>query len=157
MRSRGSIPRGETKMAEKTCTKCHHAKPLSAFSKSARRADGLQVHCKECQHTYYKGYYPTNKHRFREAQIRYETAAQRMILAHLLEHPCVDCRENDPIVLDFDHVRGQKRLPISAMLLRGFALKAIEDEIKKCDVRCANCHRRRTASQLGFWKIRRTS
>jgi len=62
----------------------------------------------------------------------------------LLSHPCVDCGEPDPIVLDFDHVRGEKFLGIAELIVRGFAMKVIIAEMKKCEVRCANCHRRIT-------------
>jgi hypothetical protein len=72
------------------------------------------------------------------------------VLAFLREHPCVDCGEADPIVLDFDHVRGTKRMKISRMLSGTYSLKAIFEEIEKCEVRCANCHRRITASRGGF-------
>ncbi len=27
----------------------------------------------------------------------------------------------------------------------------VAEEVALCDVRCANCHRRRTAQQLGWW------
>jgi hypothetical protein len=63
--------------------------------------------------------------------------------SYLREHPCIDCGEKDILVLDFDHVRDIKLKSISAMLRQGATLDQIKLEIAKCDVRCANCHRRR--------------
>jgi len=68
------------------------------------------------------------------------------VLDYLREHPCVDCGEADPIVLEFDHVH-EKTFNISEA--SGYGLKRIEEEIGKCEVRCANCHRRKTYIQLG--------
>lgn len=64
--------------------------------------------------------------------------------AYLTAHPCVDCGESDPIVLQFDHVRGVKVNDIRGLRRIGVGLKALMDEITKCDVRCANCHQRKT-------------
>lgn len=74
------------------------------------------------------------------------------VLNYLKKNPCVDCEESDPIVLQFDHVRGEKKRNISQMVARHAKLEVIKEEIKKCDVRCANCHARVTASRGGFWK-----
>lgn len=63
------------------------------------------------------------------------------VLNYLLIHPCIDCRESDPRVLDFDH-RGDKKAEI-AQLVKSGRLSVIQTEILKCDVRCANCHRKR--------------
>lgn len=62
---------------------------------------------------------------------------------------CADCGETDPVVLEFDHVRGVKAANISRMVSDLVGLGRIEAEIEKCDVVCANCHRRRTARS--FW------
>lgn len=67
---------------------------------------------------------------------------------YLLTHPCVDCGEADPIVLDFDHVRGQKRYNVSPMWNSSYGLARIQAEIAKCEVRCSNCHRRKTHERL---------
>jgi hypothetical protein len=58
-------------------------------------------------------------------------------------HPCVDCGEADPIVLEFDH-REPSEKSFSLSDARRLSLSKIAAEIAKCDVRCANCHRRRT-------------
>lgn len=71
---------------------------------------------------------------------------------YLAAHPCVDCGESDPIVLDFDHQAG-KVGGIAAnlsMLAAGASLERLAREIAKCEVRCSNCHRRRTAVQLDW-------
>lgn len=70
---------------------------------------------------------------------------------YLRLHPCVDCGEADPVVLEFDHVRGTKRCNVSQMVSSYLSWATILKEIAKCDVRCANCHRRRTAIQFGWY------
>jgi len=67
---------------------------------------------------------------------------QEAIEAYLLEHPCVDCGESDTVVLQFDHVRGVRRESVPSMSSHRWAL--VIEEIAKCEVRCANCHVRKT-------------
>jgi hypothetical protein len=56
--------------------------------------------------------------------------------------PCSDCDVSYPFyVMDFDHVRGIKLFNIAFYLNK--SLKMINEEIAKCDVVCANCHRER--------------
>lgn len=69
---------------------------------------------------------------------------KKFIAEYLDKHPCVDCGEKDPVVLDFDHVRGKKVKNVADAVNHGWSLKRIKDEIAKCEVRCANCHRRAT-------------
>jgi hypothetical protein len=60
------------------------------------------------------------------------------------EHSCVDCGEDDPVVLDLDHVRDIKIDDVSNLVQHGWSWAKILTEIAKCEVRCANCHRRVT-------------
>lgn len=69
------------------------------------------------------------------------------VSGYLDTHPCVDCGEADKVVLDFDHVRGDKVCEVSVMVGRGYRLWKIIEEIEKCEVRCANCHRRVTVKR----------
>ena len=73
--------------------------------------------------------------------------AKAYVSDYLSKHHCVDCGEADPDVLDFDHVRGEKVCDVSHMVQCGFRLWRIVDEIEKCEVRCANDHRRITAKR----------
>lgn len=64
---------------------------------------------------------------------------------------CADCGERDPIVLEFDHRDGSmKENNIGDAHHRGWSLERLLLEAAKCDVVCANCHRRRTAN--AFWR-----
>lgn len=83
--------------------------------------------------------------RFPEFRIRRDQK-RVYVVEYLLQHPCVDCGETDLRVLEFDH-RGDvpKRLGVGRLVSGGtWGLEAVIREIAKCDVRCANCHRKRT-------------
>ena len=69
---------------------------------------------------------------------------------YLKKHPCVDCGEKDPIVLEFDHLKD-KLIEVSR-LVQYTSMNKMQNEIEKCEIRCANCHRRKTAIQFGWYK-----
>lgn len=81
----------------------------------------------------------------------YRYAKARAVHEYLLSHPCVDCGEPDPVVLEFDHVRGDKKANVKRMLAGTYSLDSVFTEIAKCEVRCANCHRRITAKRAGHY------
>ena len=70
----------------------------------------------------------------------------RLVRDTLLRGFCVDCEESDLVVLDFDHI-GAKRAPVPTLARRGCGLRTLQNEIEQCEIRCANCHRRRTRLQ----------
>jgi hypothetical protein len=45
----------------------------------------------------------------------------KYVADYLSSHPCLDCGEHDPVVLDFDHVHGKKECDVNA-LVYGWAL-----------------------------------
>lgn len=135
----------------KRCCRCSEEKPLTEFNKSARYRDGRQTHCRACAALYYQG--NRDRHnagvKVRNTRVRRENA--QLAWNYLVDHPCVDCGETNPIVLDFDHVRGKKHRNISEMICQTYSWTTIMEEISKCVVRCANCHRRRTAVQFAWY------
>lgn len=86
-----------------------------------------------------------------ERQRYYRRVKALAVHEFLLKNPCVDCGEKDPVVLDFDHVRGEKRTGVKRMLAGTYSLESVFEEIAKCEVRCANCHRRVTARRGKFF------
>lgn len=128
------------------CRRCGQLKAASEFATSRRRESRLQSWCRECQHAYYREHRASSVTRARENKREAVALAKALVRDHLATHPCVDCGEQDSVVLDFDHLRD-KRLEVTRMAIQGSALAAVYAEIDKCAVRCGNCHRRRTALQ----------
>jgi hypothetical protein len=78
------------------------------------------------------------------ARTKRRRVLQAFLVDYLASHPCVDCGEADIVVLDFDHVRGVKLMGIADLIAGVYPLTTLKAEVAKCDVRCANCHRRKT-------------
>lgn len=85
---------------------------------------------------------------------RYAARNRGILLEYLRGHPCVDCGEDDVLVLEFDHVRGVKDRGLFLMARDGANEEALRAEILKCAVRCVNCHMRKTAKHSGSWRSR---
>lgn len=63
---------------------------------------------------------------------------------------CVRCGEDDPACLDFHHRDpAAKELHIGRVAGAGWSLARIKAEIEKCDVLCANCHRKLHRDECG--------
>jgi hypothetical protein len=59
--------------------------------------------------------------------------------------PCYDCgRRYPPWAIDFDHRQGETKLAVVTRMIGRSGLARIFAEAAKCDIVCANCHRRRT-------------
>lgn len=86
------------------------------------------------------------------AQKRHRIKIRSFLLNYLLAQSCIDCGEKDPVVLDFDHrTPDTKFKSISSMLSGHYSWNAVLKEIGKCDIRCANCHRRKSHKQFGYF------
>jgi hypothetical protein len=71
-----------------------------------------------------------------------------------VDHPCIECGEDDPVVLEFDHLGG--KLFDVGRAISDRSWDSILEEIAKCEVVCANCHRRRTAVRRQSLRVRLT-
>ena len=57
---------------------------------------------------------------------------------------CVSCDEDDPVCLDFHHTdTDRKEMTVSSMISYGYSKERLLGEIGKCEILCANCHRKR--------------
>jgi len=130
-------------------------KSVEEFPWKIKKMGKRGTYCKPCQRHYGRQDYKKNTQYYKDKAKRNNKpivdANRRRILEYLLEHSCVDCGEARPVVLEFDHVRGKKRQSISVMIQHAFCWATIEEEIEKCEVRCANCHRIRTAKDQWDW------
>jgi len=56
--------------------------------------------------------------------------------------------------LEFHHLHS-KEMAISEMVTRITSIERLEEELKKCQVLCSNCHRRLTAKESGWFRGRK--
>jgi hypothetical protein len=84
---------------------------------------------------------------------RRHRAAQRKENAEYLRKvkeadPCIDCKEHYPYyVMDYDHRDETTKKNDVSSIANQLSLKMVKEEIAKCDLVCANCHRKRTHLQ----------
>gem|GEM_PF-957896 len=139
----------------KRCSTCRATKPVTDFNVRRNAPDGRQARCRDCCRAWYETHKTEHMAGVARRNKAYRVVTQTKLAAYLAEHPCVDCGEDDIRCLEFDHRdRADKTAPISVLLQRGRSWRTIAKEIEKCDVRCANCHRRRTADQFSTWRHR---
>jgi hypothetical protein len=111
------------------CSKCGVRKPLDAFYTDPTH----QASCRDCARARMLG------------RIRKRS---EFMDAYKLERGCADCGwAGHPAALEFDHLPGSaKVIEVSRLRVVG-TMQQLLDEIAKCEVVCANCHRIRTAER----------
>lgn len=126
----------------KTCTSCEEEKPESEFHKDSSAPDGLTYSCKDCRIE------QSMKHYSKEKQNEDYHRNMNFIIEVKKNGCCVDCGKNNWKVLEFDHVIEPKKFNVSKPA--GRPLETIKKEIEKCELRCANCHRKRTLNKKQY-------
>jgi len=136
----------------KKCTECGQKKLIAQFDIKRGKP---RSNCKTCVRAYGKQHYLKNRNYYLIKATRNRIKAKRKLRQFIYDyykaHSCVVCGESDPVVLEFDHLR-EKYKGIAIMVNRALSLTRIEAEIAKCEVVCANCHKRRTAKKFNWYK-----
>lgn len=142
---------------QKRCSSCKLLLNEEEFTwkyKNVKRS----LYCRTCSRSYVREHYKKNRAYYlnkahQQNKIKRDKI-QLLIGKYLSSHPCVDCGETDILVLEFDHrERSSKIGAISDLVRKGLPFSAIRQEMSKCEVRCANCHRRKTAVENKSWKL----
>lgn len=143
-------------MRTKTCTgECGRRLPLDEVNFALRNKvkRSYRSDCKDCYNKKKALRYfddPSVRAEASKRMTAIRSRNRRFIAEFLLNKSCLDCGETDGIVLEFDHVRGVKLAGVSGLASGRASLEKIIQEIEKCEVVCANCHRRRTAKRAGW-------
>ena len=142
---------------QKICIKCKQIKNVDEFHWRNKKLKIKQKHCKDCARNYKQNAYNKRKNHYKQLSSKNAAIAKernfRKIIEFYSKNHCVDCGESDPIVLEFDH-QNDKKCDVSTLLMDCWTWGPIKEEIDKCVVRCANCHRRKTAEESN-WLIYR--
>jgi hypothetical protein len=133
------------------CSACGEFKAAEEFAWRRRERQQRDCFCRRCRAAYGRAHYQANRRRYIEQATRHKQRLMldrtRWLIEYFRINPCADCGESDPIVLEFDHLRD-KSFAIGPQLSQR-SWTSILAEIEKCEVVCANCHRRRTARRRG--------
>lgn len=113
----------------------------------------MQWVCKSCEKVRRKAYYKAtpehNPARKMHTTLRRELV--RTFTQPLVEKGCLDCGHYIPNAMDFDHIVGEKLINISGLATMRISeedmLDLLHQELSKCVVRCANCHRKITMAR----------
>lgn len=129
------------------CYRCGEVKPDDQFAWRRRKRNQRDSFCRPCRAAYKREHYLANKQRYIDQAAASKGKLRRKRTEYLIEyfvtHPCRDCGETDPVVLEFDHVDPHQKAFAIGTALSYRNWQTILDEIEKCEVVCANCHRRR--------------
>ena len=138
------------------CSKCKMTKDVAEFSFRSKSKGTRHSYCLDCGRILAKNHYAKNvSYYVSKARVRRNiliNAINEKLFNYLENHPCIDCGESDPVVLEFDHVRGKKSYNVSTMCWLALPWNSLMREIAKCEVRCANCHRRKTAERKSSYR-----
>lgn len=139
---------------QKYCSSCHVAKDKSEYTKSSGTFDGLDYYCKQCKKDknskYYKmksGEWQAERKRKSKLANKLKLDQSRQIIQQAKECGCKICGEKSFCCLDFHHLNPEAK-DYNVSELRNHLPEQLINEISKCIVLCANCHRKYHAGLL---------
>lgn len=140
-------------METKTCTKCGQEKPLTDFNFKNKALGRRQAMCKECQRArerelYGMSYKQKNKDRYTENRKKYRER-MRSIIQNAKSKGCIICGETESCCLDFHHLYNKEFVIAGGTEV---SEERLLQEISKCVVLCANCHRKLHAGKINLLK-----
>lgn len=127
----------------RTCTICKIEKKTDEFNKNSARKDRLQTRCKVCDSELARANYHL---KYKQSTLKRAYKRKDELFAWYQELKqklsCSKCGDKRFYVLDFHHrEKDDKFKSISNMIAQGFSKQRILDEMDKCNILCANCHR----------------
>lgn len=141
----------------KICTGCKQEKDETLFNFRNKEKGIRFSYCAECGKLKTRKHYQNNKQYYidkaKTHYPRYREEIELNIVEFFKKNPCIDCMETNILLLDFDHMRD-KEFGIAQLISKRASWTTIKREIDKCVVRCANCHRIKTAKENNSWRLK---
>jgi len=143
-------------MEVRRCSQCKTEKLLTKdfFNVKDKRGLKFRTDCKECQNLKQAGAYKKKCDYYKKVNKDYRSVLKKqnqiLLWNFFLGNPCVQCGETNPIVLELDHL-GDKKYCISEIIF-SHTWESIQKEMKKCQVLCSNCHKKKTAKDFKHYR-----
>ncbi len=123
----------------KICNSCKEEKPLSAFHFNKACSKGVTGTCRKCTNNRKSIWYAINRER-RQWKANDRNKRKKRKLVEMFGEKCFDCHRSFPdCVYDFHHLDPSKK-DFHVGDMKNISKKLIE-ELDKCIMLCANCHR----------------
>jgi len=127
------------------CVDCNETKEITQFNKKGKTSSGkpdYQSYCKDCYKLRRRKYYENNHDAAIARSVRTSNrlAYELQLLKSKLK--CDQCGESDPRCLEFHHRDPSEKIEGVRHLWHKSSKKTAMDEMEKCDILCANCHRK---------------
>jgi hypothetical protein len=114
-------------MEQRTCKVCGLVQSVEEFP-LAGVVKGKRYYRHKCTKCYSK------------IKLKYKHSQRDRLTEHKKSLKCSSCDISDHRVLQFHHHNNDKEFNVGEMVRLGFSFKKIMEEVKKCEVLCANCH-----------------
>lgn len=124
------------------CSKCGELKSIFDFYKDRHAKNGLTSKCKNCENIATKEWQAKNKEWRKSYNKKCYDKSRDFVTAYKKDLKCQECGETHPACLVFHHRRPEEKGFNIGQCIKGKSVEQIMDEIVKCNVLCANCHRK---------------
>ena|ERR1035437_178062 len=122
----------------KTCNKCNETKEIEEFAFKIKIENKRKTICKKCERVYKRKYYENNKKDY-PARNKKKKDLLRLLINNSKKR-CIICGETERVCLDHHHL-GDKKFVLANGHNTG-SIRKVKEEIAKCIILCANCHRK---------------
>lgn len=129
-------------MEMKWCPHCEDNICVSLFGKNKCKPDGLQSVCKACKKLYSQNEYKKNTQKYKNRNNKGRAKIKKWFQDYKKTLSCLNCTENDVACLDFHHTDPTTKSAHVGKLANAGSINKLKEEITKCVVLCANCHRK---------------
>lgn len=122
-------------MTSKKCRMCHLEKTTDNFPKQ-------RCICKVCTSKYMKQWRISNRFRKHTYNRTRKDKLLQVVNEYKSERKCAYCGEADHCCLDFHHLDPSKKdLTVNELVKKSNTQRLLK-EFSKCEIVCANCHRK---------------
>lgn len=126
-----------------TCANCKRELPVASFA-FRNKSKGIRGHeCRDCHSERFKSWYGRHAYSERDRLKQSKLAKRKWLVEYKVARKCERCGEDHPACLEFHHLNSDdKDIDLGRAVVAGWSIARMLEEIAKCILLCANCHRK---------------